>query len=265
MQGTGRCHNRRVNDVARHLAELETIVRRAGKIAQDCRSRATRELKPDGTIVTNGDREVELFLRDQLTMLVQDSAVWGEEFGHSEPDMGGLWVVDPIDGTSNYSFGSPLWGVSVGLVQGDEVVLGAIALPDLDEVYLSASGHGAIRNGKALPNIPKGPIKAHELVSYNDHVARALGGGKLPGKMRLAGSVVIDGAFVACQRYRGLIGIREKLYDIAPLILILRELDADVRYGSGQPLDMTDLLQDKKIGQPWVAIPKESGFFTREA
>lgn len=249
-----------MSDLSGLLPNLERIAKRAGHLALESRKDLKRFLKPDGSLVTNGDRDVEALLRKELTTLVPGTTVWGEELGHSQPGPGGLWAVDPIDGTSNYTFGSPLWGVSIALIQGNNLELGAISIPDLDELYLAARGHGATCNGKCLKPIPPGPIKPEELVSYNDHVQRALPGCKLPGKMRLSGAFIVDGMFVARQRYRGLIGVREKLYDIAASLLILSELDADIRFADGSPMPVGDLLEDRPIGRPWIAFPRRSGF-----
>jgi len=242
------------------LPELERIALEAGRIAQANRPQGDFKLKPDGSIVTAGDLAVETYLREVLPPLVPGSMVWGEEFGFSEPGPGGLWALDPIDGTSNFAFGSPLWGVSIALIQGGLVTLAAINLADLGELYLAARGGGATMNGKPLPPIPHGPVMAHQLVSYNEHAVNALPGVKIPGKMRMAGAVVVDMAFTACQRYRGLIGVREKLYDIAAGLLVLEELGADIRVANGDPLVVADVIRDVKIGKPWIVFPAESGF-----
>ncbi len=250
-----------ISSVSHLLPELERIAREAGGIALANRPRGDFRLKPDGSIVTNGDIEVEKYLREVLPPLVPGTTVWGEEFGFSEPGEGGLWALDPIDGTSNFAFGSPLWGVSIALIQDGKVAFSALNLPDLGELYLAARGKGATLNGKPLPLIPPGPVLAHQLVSFNDHAVRALPGTKIPGKMRMAGAVATDMAITARPRNRGLIGVREKLYDIAAGLLILEELGADIRYSTGEPLVVGDLIRDSKIGRPWIVFPAESGFF----
>lgn len=219
-----------------------------------------RELKPDGSIVTNGDREVETYLRGDLATLVEHSTFWGEEFGFAEQGSGGLWVLDPIDGTSNYSYGSPLWGVSIALIVGDRIEAGAVMLPDLDELYLCARGGGVTVNGEPLAPIPPGPIEASELVSYSDYVVKACPRNALPGKMRCSGAFVVDGTFVLRQRLRGLIGLSEKLYDMAACALMAEELGADVRYADGRPLDIGALKVDRKIAAPWLIFPRDTGF-----
>ncbi len=217
-----------------------------------------RSFKPDGSVVTNGDREVETFLRSELPRIIPDATIWGEEYGFDEEGPGGLWVVDPVDGTSNYAVGSPLWGVSIGLVRGDQIVAGVVALPDLNEVYVVSLGGGVTVNDRPLPPIPAGPVLKHELVGYCESVSRF--GYAIPGRQRCSGAFVVEGAWVATQRFRGIVGVREKLYDVAPCILMGQELGGDVRYTDGTPLDMAELKKGGKIQKPWVIFPADTGF-----
>jgi myo-inositol-1(or 4)-monophosphatase len=248
-----------VNDYLALLPPLQELVRQAGDLAIKTRQYLTRQLKGDGSIVTNADELVENFLRTELTKLLPGSTVWGEEFGFSAPGESGLWLVDPIDGTSNFSFGSPLWGVSVGFYNRGYIEMGCVFLPDLDELYSAVRGNGVTFNGTKLPRIPAGAVRPEELVSYyGEKVLKAIP--NPPGKMRCAGAFVVDGCFVASQRYRGLIGIREKLYDIAPCVLFGEELCADIRYADGQPFRLDKLLKDEKIEKPWIIFPSQSGF-----
>ncbi len=243
--------------------ELSRIVEEAAKIAQASRREMRTELKPDGSIVTNGDRATEEFLRKQLAAFEPGAAVFGEEFGLDTPGAESLWVVDPIDGTSNFAFGSPLWAVSVALVRKGEIVLGAAALPDLGEMYVAKQGCGSYLNGAPLQPIPPGKIEKWELVSCGESAIRLLGAAPLPGKMRNAGSFVLDGLFVAAQRLRGLIGMKEKLYDIAAAVLVCLELGADVRYADGSTFDISALERGATIPKPWLIFPLDSGFYIR--
>ncbi|MGV3614417.1 MAG: inositol monophosphatase family protein [Fimbriimonas sp.] len=243
------------------LSSLGAVVQEAGALAVRMRKAGIeREIKSDGSIVTPADREVETFLRAQLVELYPDTNVWGEELGFATEGEGGLWLVDPIDGTSNFAFGSPLWGVSVALMRAGVLELGAVYLPDLEELYLAERGRGAFVNGQPLPPIPAGPIAPEELISYDDKLTRHRGNAGLPGKMRCSGAFVIDGTFTARQRYRGLVGFREKLYDVAACALIGLELGADIRYADGEAIVLSDLVIDQKIDRPWVIFPPENGF-----
>jgi len=243
------------------LAELDGIARRGGEIALEARKTLVRELKPDGSIVTNGDRAVETYLRPALTALVANTTVWGEEFGFEEEGSGGWWLVDPVDGTTNYAFGAPYWGVSIGLVVEDRLQLGAIYLPDLDEMYLAEVGAGAFMNGQRMAPIPSGPIRPEEIVSYPERLLRRYPTESLPGRVRCSGAFVIDGTFTANQRFRGMVGQCEKLYDVAASVLINLEVGAEIRYTSGDAFLISDLKRDAKIDQPWMMFPRDSGYF----
>ncbi len=246
------------DDLSKLLSPLADLAVQAGKIAQDSRTHMVREEKPDGSVVTNADRDVETYLRDVLPSLVPNTEVWGEEFGFSEPGPNGLWLVDPVDGTTNFAQLSPLWGVSIALWQ-EEVTLGVIVLPDLDEVYLSARGHGVTCNGRKLEPIPAGEVMRRETVGYSESVMKL--GIRIPGRMRCSGAFVVEGTWVMQQRYRGMVGVREQLYDIAPCLLFADELGAEVRYLNGGVFDRAALVSPVKIEEPWIIFPKDSGFF----
>ncbi|HVT14398.1 MAG TPA: inositol monophosphatase family protein [Fimbriimonadaceae bacterium] len=243
------------------LQDLEPIVREAGGMAKEAQQGATREIKPDGSIVTPADREVETFLRGELARILPSAGINGEEHGCTPEGEAGLWCVDPIDGTSNYAFGLPTWGVSVGLVKGEETLLGAVYLPALGEMYLGAQGAGATLNGQKLALIPPGEIRPEELVSCADRVLRMYPDSSIPGKMRHTGAFVIDAVYTAAQRYRGLIGLREKLHDIAACLCIAREVGAEIRYADGSPLLLEPLKEERaKLVKSWIIFPAETGF-----
>lgn len=254
------CHNPFVSDYAELVPALEDLMRKAGQIAKEARAKMEVRLKPDGSVVTDADVMVDDFFLAELPKLVGDTGCWGEESGFNPPGKNGLWAFDPVDGTSNFAFGSPLWGVSVALVQGEDIPIASVYLPDLDEMYTSVQGQGATVNGERLASIPPGKIKKHEIVSYCFNVVKKHPNVLWPGRMRCNGAFVIEGAWVARQRMRGLVGIREKLYDIAGVVGICRELNAQFRYVDGQPLVLADLTQDVKIENAWMIFPEGEEF-----
>lgn len=244
-----------------HLRHLTTLVEEGGRLAIAASRNAKAELKPDGSLVTDVDRTVEEFLRKELAPMIPGAAVWGEELGHGVENDEGIWLLDPIDGTSNFVYGSPLWGVSVAYVKNGRCLWGAVSLPVLGETYVADVAVGAFFNGEVMAPLPSGLIQRHELVSYPDRVEKALVGVELPGKMRHQGAVVVDAAFVCKQRFRGLIGIGEHLYDVAAILAIGEALDADIRYLDGSPLEILPLMGNQRISKPWVLFPKGTGFF----
>lgn len=240
--------------------EIGNLVRQAGKIAQSTRKVHQYELKNDGSLVTAADRNVETFLRGELTKLVPGSGVWGEEEGFTGSETEPIWLVDPVDGTSNFVYGSPLWGVTAALVRDGRIELGAIALPDFDEIYTFELGHGASCNGTPLPAIPPGHIRPEELVSYPESFSREFPNSRVPGKNRYSGAFVIEGLWVARQRFRGMISDKANLYDAAATIGICRELGADVRYADGSELDIPEVMRQREIIKPFIIFPRDSGW-----
>ncbi len=240
------------------LPALQEIANEAGKIAQHERLHLRRELKPDGSIVTNGDRAVEIFLRAALGKLVPGSSFWGEEFGWEPDSPQGRWAVDPIDGTSNYAFGWPTWGVSIALIRQNVIEAGAIVLPDLNETVIGQKGSLPLRNGDPLPPIAPGPVRAEELVGYCDGVLKKLVSAP-PGRMRCSGAFVIDGVFTVTQRLRAMLGYRERLYDVAATVLFAQELGAEIHYVNGDAFNLEELAQNIQIPRPWLIFPRDSG------
>ncbi len=106
------------------------------------------ETKPDLTPVTDADRAVERALRERITTERPGETVLGEEEG----DEGGgvRWVVDPIDGTKNFSRGLPVWATLIALERDGDVVCAVVSAPALGHRWWAARGEGAWRDGERL-------------------------------------------------------------------------------------------------------------------
>lgn len=100
------------------------------------------ERKPDRTPVTDADTACEDRLRAELATHRPDDTILGEERGGSLGD-GRVWVIDPIDGTKNFSRGVPVWATLVALVQDGRPTVGVISAPALQRRWWAAAGHGA--------------------------------------------------------------------------------------------------------------------------
>ena len=100
------------------------------------------DLKDDRSPVTDGDRAVELMLRESLAALRPDDAILGEEFGRSG-DSSRTWILDPIDGTTSYVAGGPHWRIQIALQDGDEIVVAVVDEPALSRRFWAMRGGGA--------------------------------------------------------------------------------------------------------------------------
>jgi myo-inositol-1(or 4)-monophosphatase len=129
--------------IAGEAAELVAAARDAG--VGDVSTKST-----ETDVVTAGDRAAERLVRDRLGELWPDVPVIGEEEGGSAPERGLSWVVDPIDGTVNYLYGSPWYAVSVGAQVDGVSVAGAVVEPVSRRVWTASRGHGAFLDGRRL-------------------------------------------------------------------------------------------------------------------
>ena len=138
----------------RRLARASELVREAGTLALASFRNAALVVESKGVqdYVTEVDRAVEALLVDRLRAQFPGDAFLGEEGGRRSGSAGSdaLWVIDPIDGTTNYARGLPLWCISVALVYAGEIALGLIFNPVSDEFYCAIRGQGATCNGRPI-------------------------------------------------------------------------------------------------------------------
>ena len=130
--------------LAEDLAVALTLAGEADLIAME-RYRAQDldvQLKPDRTQVTDADQRVEKMVRNHLASARPQDSVFGEEFGVTG-ESNRQWIVDPIDGTSNFVRGVPIWGLLLALVVDGVPQLGVVSAPALGRRWWGATGHGA--------------------------------------------------------------------------------------------------------------------------
>ena len=134
------------------LRECVDIVRRSGAIIRDHWSRP-RCVRHKGSIdlVTETDLAVEAFLKEKLAVLLPEASFMAEESSAADQQPGPLcWIIDPVDGTTNFVHRIPQVGTSVALWQEDRVVLGVVNVPMLDECFRAVRGQGAFCNDRPI-------------------------------------------------------------------------------------------------------------------
>ena len=107
------------------------------------------ETKPDRTPVTEADRAVEEAIRSRLAAERPDDGILGEEFGTTGAGTR-RWIIDPIDGTRNYSRGIPVWATLIALEENGEIQLGVVSAPALHRRWHAERGGGAWVNGDRI-------------------------------------------------------------------------------------------------------------------
>ncbi len=213
------------------------IAREANALALSMKG-ARPELKGDDTLVTEADRAVERLLHARLGDLAPGWSFLGEETGLSGDPNAPTWVIDPIDGTTNFARGIPLWCVSIGAVFQGEPVFGALAVPELGELYWAAKGQGAwkIKNEQTrrLRVHDQLPLAQEDPIAGNTTVDRIINFVDVPNRLRNFGSLAYHLVLLAQGGIVANVAHYHKLYDVAAGLCLCFEAGCEARYLDGR-------------------------------
>ena len=189
-------------------------------------------------IVTVADKESERYIIGEISRVYPHHAILGEESGMHPGDMEYCWVIDPLDGTTNYSQGLPVFTVSIGLQHKGETILGVVYAPYLNELYEACKGGGAMLNGRPIRVAAKSdtqqsvvvtgfPIDKDRNPDNNlDNLARIL---PTVRGVRRFGSAAYDLCGVAAGFFDGYWEFNLNLWDVCAGMLIVTEAGGVVR------------------------------------
>lgn len=157
-----------------YLAFAREIVLRAGEFAgKYFRRPIPIDSKDTGTgfdPVTAADREIEAFIRGEIASRYPDHSIHGEEQADRIGSSGYCWIIDPIDGTRSFISGSPLWGILLGLMQGDRCLLGLMHQPYLQEIFYGSSAGAYLERGpERSPITTRATRELNEATLYCTH------------------------------------------------------------------------------------------------
>lgn len=231
------------------LEQLKDIVRRAGAIMLDASVAESDITAKEGhaNFVTVYDVAVQRFLRKELSVLLPKAAFLGEEEDcQIKAGSGYTFVVDPIDGTTNFICGYQMSAVSVGLALDGEVLMGVVYNPFRDEMYWAEKGKGAFLNGKRLQIRDRGlkdGVVCFGTSPYNPEYTDstfALLKKLLPHTMdlRRQGSAALDICYVAANRNVLFFECILSPWDYAAASCILREAGGVLMTMDGEPADL---------------------------
>jgi myo-inositol-1(or 4)-monophosphatase len=220
-------------------------------------------IKGTEEIVTEADRASEALLHDRLTKLFPGSGFCGEETGVHPGRNGMTWVVDPLDGTHNYSVGVPLWACSVALLdENRNPLLGVLDFPTLRKLQWAERGAGAFQNGKQL-HVDTSPLTETSLIGIQSRIRLK----PFPVHMentcfkycgRSFGAIAYHAALIATGKMRASVDLTVKLHDVAAASLIIEEAGGIVSDLDGGPVfpeahysgDFKDLVLPFYAGDP---------------
>jgi myo-inositol-1(or 4)-monophosphatase len=200
--------------------------------------KVAHERKADGSLFT----EADLAAQDALTRALREIHPFplvGEEMSREQQverwlaGDGGVWCVDPIDGTSNFVYGLPSFAVSVALMRHGRSVLGVVYAPVTDEMFYAERGGGAFLNGEPLPirtHVPhlRNTMANVDFKRLGGKLASALASAPPYMSQRNYGAATLEWCFLAAGRFDLYLHGGQKLWDYAAGALILEEAGGTV-------------------------------------
>ncbi|PYO15491.1 MAG: inositol monophosphatase [Candidatus Rokuibacteriota bacterium] len=198
-------------------------------------------------LVTEMDARVEELIVGRLAAAFPDDAVLAEERGASAGRSGRRWIIDPLDGTTNYAHGFPAFGVSIALQSAARVELGVIYDPNLDELFVAERGRGTTVNDQALAVSTTATLDESLLATGFPYNIREGGDNNLKEyaafsvrarAVRRMGSAVLYLAWLATGRLDGYWELRLGPWDVAAGSLMVEEAGGRITNLSGGALDL---------------------------
>lgn len=220
------------------------LIKDAGKIpSEHFGNKLHIDFKGRHDLVTEYDKKTENFIVSKINETYPDHQIEGEE-GTAKDGRGYKWIIDPIDGTTNFSHGNPVFAVSIGLQKDEELVLGAIYAPILNELFYASKNNGAYLNGKpikvsevkivdeALMATGFNPRYSEENIPHFRHFLDASQG------VRRLGAASLDMCNVAAGRLDGYWEYGLKAWDIAAGAIIIKEAGGEISGLKGEKLNL---------------------------
>jgi myo-inositol-1(or 4)-monophosphatase len=198
-------------------------------------------------LVSDLDKASEAKIIEHIRRHYPNHAILAEESGATDTVAEYKWVIDPLDGTTNYLHGVPIYCVTIALEHKGELVAGVIYDPNLDELFTVERGSGAYLNGKKISVSSSSTLIASLLVtgfpydiSVNpdhaiDHFVHFLTKG---GGIRRLGSAALDLAYIASGRFDGFWEVNLNPWDMAAGVLLVEEAGGKVTNFLGNPTNI---------------------------
>lgn len=239
-----------------NVEEVARVVVEAGRRARERFGSVTPSLKPDESYVTEVDLATERFLAQKVQQILPQSGFLGEEYGAHREDASAVWACDPIDGTTNFVWGLPHWGISLGLLEQGVPTLGVIYLPVFDDLYWGVRGKGAYRNGQRLPPAPdRSELLLEDTVCLTSNALKTLNTEAVAGRLRCLGSIATEMAYTACGSLCGTVGLHEGIVDMAAGLCIGAEVGCVFEYLDGSPASIPELVRLRRTDRHFAFGP----------
>lgn len=241
--------------------------REAGEMLKDLAGKAQRIDRKAGeetNLVTELDRKSEAMIIGRIKARYPDHEVLAEESGRNSRESDYRWIIDPIDGTTNFAHGLPIFAVSIGIEHRGTIVAGVVYDPTRDEMFTTEKGRGAFLNGEAI-HVSKtsrliDSVLAtgfpYDIKTNRGNVAHFENFLFEARALRRLGSAAIDLSYVACGRLDGYWELSLNPWDMAAGVLLVEEAGGRFTDLSGNPgsiyskavLTSNGLIHDQMVG-----------------
>lgn len=245
-----------MHDFDKYLSVAQSLASQAGDLCLELQKNlGDVKYKSAKDVVTIADVSSEKLIVDGLRAAFPTHSIRTEEAGVIEgSDSRYRWIIDPVDGTVNFSRGIPLWGISIALHFEGKPLVAVVNLPKLGEMFTAAKGKGAFMNGKPIHVSTEGN-PAHAIVSNGDFnvgdvsrineqnsknfAAEAVAF----ERVKCFGSAVIEGCFTACGRLDCFVMTMSYPWDIAAIALLVEEAGGKSTRIDGSEMQFVDAEQ----------------------
>ena len=237
------------------LSEVHQLIDRVRSRQLQDFGQIASDVKPDGTLITECDRWSDAEIVDGLSLIAPGEGVLSEEGSQRVPSSRAYWVVDPLDGTTNFAAGIPCWAISIArFVDGrpSEVFLD---VPALNQRFVALRGRGATRNNEPLSPETRSSVTSGciSLCSRSIRVLQRKPDQPFPGKIRLFGVASLDLVSVALGQTVAALEATPKLWDLAAAWLVLDELGCPIRWLESDPAQLQSGQDVSQLGFPMLA------------
>ncbi|MPM05637.1 Inositol-1-monophosphatase [bioreactor metagenome] len=188
------------------------------------------------------DKQSEAMLIEELSRIIPNSSFLAEESGEKHTNSEWTWIIDPLDGTTNYIHGIPLYSISIALMKENELFAGVVHEPNLNETFHAVKGEGAFLNGKPIQVTAISSMKDslwatgfpyHDFDKIDEYMEFIKYSIKHTHGLRRLGSAAIDLVYTAAGRIDGFFEFGLNPWDVAAGALIVQEAGGVVSDFSG--------------------------------
>tara|TARA_B100000945_G_scaffold249_1_gene229 strand:- start:2507 stop:3328 length:822 start_codon:yes stop_codon:yes gene_type:complete len=210
--------------------------------------------KSDGSLITSCDLWSDKKIVDGLSIIAPNEGVLSEEGNKTIPRDEAYWIVDPLDGTTNFAAGIPYWSISVARFLHGKPESSFLIIPTLNKKFLAIKGEGVWLNDKKI--ICENNSQKSDCVSLCSRSIKILQRNPneiFPGKIRLLGVSSLNLTSVAMGQTFGAIESTPKIWDIAAAWLILEELNCKIDWLDINPINLKSDMDLSEVNFPLIA------------